>query len=204
MDAKAHPLRAELTNLPNLITYIRLIAIPVCLVLLARSDPKSSFLAAVLYAAASATDWLDGYLARRLKLVSLVGKFLDPLADKLIVMAALVMMVHLGRVPAWVVVVLLARDMTITSLRSIASREGMVIAAGFMGKMKTAFQMVGLLFVMIHYEYVIHFGLFTFDMHLQAVGMPLLYISLVCSMWSAGEYFAGFMKHLAAGPTQED
>jgi len=194
---KRKRLRRELTNLPNLITYGRLIAIPACLVFLARGDPHSSFIAAVIYCAASATDYVDGYLARRLNMVSVTGKFLDPLADKLIVMAALVMMVHLGRVPAWVVVVLVAREMTITSLRSIASAEGMVIAAGFMGKMKTALQMVGLAFLMVHYDYRIHFGLFSFDMDLHAVGMPLIYVSLVCSIWSAGEYFAGFFKHLA-------
>ena len=201
MDARRRRMRRmrrELTNLPNLITYGRLIAIPACLVLLARGDARSSFLAAVIYCVASATDYVDGYLARRLGMVSDVGKFLDPLADKLIVMAALVMMVHLGRVDAWVVVVMLAREMTITSLRSIASAEGMVISARFVGKMKTALQMVGLAFLMVHYDYRIHLGIFSADMDLHAVGLALLYVSLVCSIWSAVQYFASFIRHLAA------
>ena len=97
----------------------------------------------MLYAFTGATDFLDGWVARRKNLVTVIGKFLDPLADKLIVMAALVMLVHLGRVAAWVVIVVMAREFIVTGLRTIAMSEGIVIAAGQEGKHKTAFQVAG-------------------------------------------------------------
>ena len=199
--ARARRLRAELLYVPNLITYARVAAIPAVVWLMYRADPRSSFLATALYCAASTTDYIDGWLARRMGQTSVVGKFLDPLADKLFVMAALVMCVYLGRVPVWAVVVLLARETTITGLRSIASSEGMVIGAGFAGKMKTAFQMVGLLFLLLHYAYEVSFGLFSVRIDMHAVGIVLLYISLFFSVYSAGEYFVGFVRHLVDEPT---
>ena len=115
--------------------------IPVVMMMLQEGTPAMNFWAGWVYTAATITDALDGYLARKRGLVSVVGKFLDPLADKLLVMATLVLMVDMGRVPNWAVVVILARELSISMLRMIASAEGVVIAAGEGGKAKTALQM---------------------------------------------------------------
>jgi phosphatidylglycerophosphate synthase len=117
-------------NLPNLLTFARILMIPAVLVLLSRGTPSDCFWAAIVYSAAAITDALDGWLARRQGLVSVLGKFLDPLADKLIVAAVLVWLVSMGRIPAWAVALLISREISITALRSIASSEGLVIAAG--------------------------------------------------------------------------
>ena len=101
---------------------------------------------------------LDGYLARKLGVVSVLGKFLDPLADKLIVMAALVWMVPMGRIAAWVVVLLLAREISVTGLRSVAASEGVVISAGQEGKTKTALQMIGIVALVLGYPYHISYA----------------------------------------------
>ena len=131
-------------NLPNVLTLARVAAVPLLVVLLLFDGPRVSFWAALIFALASVTDWLDGYLARKWEVVSVFGKFLDPLADKLIVMAALILMIPMGRVPAWAVFLILSREMVITGLRSIASSEGVVIAASDLGKYKTIFQMVAI------------------------------------------------------------
>src|SRR5262249_61335708 len=115
---------------------------------------------ALIFCAAAVTDFLDGYFARTRNLVSVLGKFLDPLADKLIVMASLVWMVPMGRIAPWVVVLLLARDISITALRSIAASEGVVIAAGDSGKAKTTLQMVGILMLFLCYPYSVNIILF--------------------------------------------
>ncbi|NUO51992.1 MAG: CDP-diacylglycerol--glycerol-3-phosphate 3-phosphatidyltransferase, partial [Polyangiaceae bacterium] len=146
-------------NLPNLLTFARIIMIPAVLVLLNRGTPRDCIYAAIVYALAAITDALDGYLARRQGLVSVLGKFLDPLADKLIVAATLVWLVSMGRIPAWAVALLISREITITALRSIASTEGLVIAAGDGGKSKTALQMIGIICLIIGYPYRVH-GLF--------------------------------------------
>lgn len=198
---RAKRLRRELLYIPNLLTYARIVAIPAVVLLMFRADPKSSYMATVLYVVASTTDYFDGWLARRMGQTSLLGVFLDPLADKLFVMAALVMLVHLGRLPAWVVVLLLAREMSITGLRAIASSEGMNIAAGFSGKMKTAFQMVALCFLLMHYEYEVSFIFFSTTLDTHAIGVAIVYISLFFSLYSAAEYFASFVSHLVDEPS---
>jgi CDP-diacylglycerol--glycerol-3-phosphate 3-phosphatidyltransferase len=151
--ARRQSLRQDAVNIPNLLTALRIVVIPGVLVLLDRGGPRDCYWAAILYAAAAITDFLDGWLARRMNLVSVLGKFLDPLADKLIVMATLVWMVNMGRIETWVVVLLLTRELGITGLRSIASTEGMVISAGDSGKAKTALQMVGILCLIVGYPY---------------------------------------------------
>jgi len=133
--------------------------------------------------------------------VSVLGKFLDPLADKLLVMAALVWMVPMGRIPEWAVVLLLAREISITGLRSIASSEGLVISAGSGGKNKTALQMVGILCLMLGYPYEI--DLWVIDLgrvDLVVVGRALIYISLIFSVQSALSYLFLFARASAAKP----
>jgi CDP-diacylglycerol--glycerol-3-phosphate 3-phosphatidyltransferase len=135
------------------------------------------------------SDMVDGYLARRLNAVTILGKFLDPLADKLIVMSAVVWLCPMGRIPAWAVVLLLGRELAITGLRSVAASEGVVIGAGSGGKMKTALQMIGIVALVLGYPY--HLTYFGFDLgivDLARVGRGLVYLSLVFSFLSAAEY----------------
>ena len=166
----ARSFRDELWSIPNLVTVIRIAAIPGFLVLAYHESRFNSFLAALLYAAVAATDFLDGWLARRLDKVTVIGKFLDPLADKLIAMSALVMLVHLGRVGAWVVILLLARDLAVTGLRTIAMSEGIVIGASQEGKQKTAIQLASIVFLLLHYAYPVDFYFFTLDIDSNRAG----------------------------------
>jgi CDP-diacylglycerol--glycerol-3-phosphate 3-phosphatidyltransferase len=194
-------LRRELFNLPNSITMVRMAMIPVILWFTYYESRRASFIAAILFAVTGATDFLDGWVARRRGLVTVIGKFLDPLADKLVVMSALVMLVHLGRVAAWVVIVVMAREFIVSGLRTIAMSEGIVIAAGQEGKTKTIFQLAGISFLLLHYAYPIDFGFAVFEYDANKVGTVLLYLSLVFSVWSAWVYFSDFLKAVYR-PTQ--
>ncbi len=161
-----------------MLTFLRILMIPAVLVLLARGSPKDCYWAAWVYAAAAITDLLDGWLARRQGLVSVLGKFLDPLADKLIVAATLVWLVPMGRIPAWAVVLLISREITITALRAIASAEGIIMAAGEGGKAKTALQMIGIICLIIGYPYRFDFFVYDFGrLDLVHVGRLLVYAS---------------------------
>jgi CDP-diacylglycerol--glycerol-3-phosphate 3-phosphatidyltransferase len=189
-------LRREFLNAPNAITLVRIAMIPVFLWFTWYESRADSFIAAMVYAVTGTTDFLDGWVARKKGLVTVIGKFLDPLADKLIVMAALVMLVHLGRVAAWVVIVVMAREFIVTGLRTIAMSEGIVIAAGQEGKSKTAFQVAAITFLLLHYEYPIDAIFFTFNLDANRVGTWLLYLSMVFSVWSAWNYFASFIREV--------
>jgi CDP-diacylglycerol--glycerol-3-phosphate 3-phosphatidyltransferase len=191
----------ELFNLPNAITLTRIAMIPVFLWFTYHESRVDSFIACLVYAVTGATDFLDGWLARRMGLVTLIGKFLDPLADKLVVMAALVMLVHLGRVGAWVVILIMAREFIVTGLRTIAMGEGVVIAAGQEGKSKTAFQLAGITFLLLHYTYPVDAIFFSFDLDGNRVGTMLLYISVFFSVWSAVNYVRDFVRAAYAKPT---
>jgi len=190
----ARTLRAEALNLPNAITLIRMAMIPVILLFAYYESRRASFIAAALFAVTGATDFLDGWVARQRGLVTVIGKFLDPLADKLVVMAALVMLVHLGRVAAWVVIVIMGREFIVSGLRTIAMSEGIVIAAGQEGKTKTIFQIAGISFLLLHYAYPIDFGVISYEYDANKVGTALLYLSMVFSVWSAWVYFSDFLK----------
>lgn len=192
-------LAAEFLNLPNILTLVRIAAIPAVMVFIWGGEPEDCIIAAYIYSAATITDFFDGWLARRRNLVTVMGKFLDPLADKLIVMAMLVMLVPLHRVPAWLVVAIVAREITITGLRAMASIEGLVIAAGGEGKMKTALQMMGVLCLLIHYPYDVNFyGIHEARVDFHVVGLWVLGGSLVFSVTSAISYFRHFFSALDA------
>lgn len=195
---KRSSIREDAINLPNLLTFGRIALIPVVLWLISIGTPRASFWAAMVYAVTAITDFLDGWLARRQGLVSVLGKFLDPLADKLLVMAVLVFLVYLGHAPAWAVILLLARELSITSLRVIAMSEGVVIAAGRGGKDKTALQMVALLLLIIHHPYDLHFGLATVRADFNTMGLYMFYLSLFFAFTSAGEYVKLFVEAVEA------
>jgi CDP-diacylglycerol--glycerol-3-phosphate 3-phosphatidyltransferase len=192
-------LREDALNVPNLLTFGRILVIPLVLLLLDRGTPEDCLLAALVYSAAALTDLIDGWLARKMNVVSVLGKFLDPLADKLLVMAVLVYMVPMGRMPEWAVVLLLAREISVTGLRGIAGTEGVVIAAGDDGKTKTALQMVGILCLLLGYPY--HLSLGPIDLgivDLVVVGRLLVYISLFFSLMSAFTYTRLFAEAVDA------
>jgi CDP-diacylglycerol--glycerol-3-phosphate 3-phosphatidyltransferase len=197
-------LRAELWNIPNFLTYFRIAMIPVVVYMLYRCEPGAdptandlpyrvySFIATVIFGVAAATDFFDGWIARNFDMSTTVGKFMDPLADKLLVLACLVMMVHLNRVPAWFVILLLSRELSIISLRAIASGEGLVVNVAQAGKWKTAFQLCGLVGVLVHYEYTIDYGFVSATINFNRTGMLLLAGAMLFSIISAIQYFHRF------------
>jgi CDP-diacylglycerol--glycerol-3-phosphate 3-phosphatidyltransferase len=186
-------LAEDALNIPNLLTMGRVVMIPVCLWFLDKNTKESSFWAAALFTLAAFTDMLDGYLARKLGVVSVLGKFLDPLADKLIVMACLVWMVPMGRIQAWAVVLLIGRELSVTGLRSVAASEGVVISAGQEGKMKTAFQMIGIVALILGAPYHMHYAWVDLGpIDLIRLGRAFVYLSLAFSLASAVQYFSLF------------
>lgn len=187
-------LRRDILNAPNVITVVRIAMIPVILAFTYYEGRVNSFVAGGLFAVTGATDFLDGWVARRTGTVTVVGKFLDPLADKLIVMSMLIMLVHLGRVPAWLVILIIAREFTVTGLRTMAMSDGIVIAAGQEGKYKTILQIAAISFLLIHYRYRVDFLAFEADVDANVVGTWLLYLSVAFSLWSAWVYIRDFFK----------
>jgi CDP-diacylglycerol--glycerol-3-phosphate 3-phosphatidyltransferase len=195
--------REEFTNLPNLLTLMRIALIPPVMILMSEVTPKSGFYAALLCSIAAITDWLDGWLARRRGLESLVGKLLDPLADKLLVMAILVMATQLGRIPGWFAVLLLARELTITGLRALAAQEGLTVHVIETGKWKTAFQFTGIIGLLVFYTYNIPFGFGTYPVNFGALGIGLLSLAMIFSVLSAISYFASFMGAIAESKSHD-
>jgi CDP-diacylglycerol--glycerol-3-phosphate 3-phosphatidyltransferase len=187
-------IREDAVNVPNLFTMLRVVLIPVVLWLITEGTPRGNFWAAMVYMISAITDFIDGWLARRMGLISVLGKFLDPLADKLLVMASLVAMTAMGRVPAWAVIVILARELSITSLRVIAMSEGVTIAAGQGGKEKAALQMVAIMMLIVHQPLWIDFGFARVHADFHEVGLTLLYVSVFFALTSAGEYVKLFVE----------
>jgi len=194
-----HRTTGKILNLPNILTMLRIAAIPLLAVLLTSQSRSAGFWAAAVFAVASVTDWLDGYLARRMGIVTVFGKFLDPIADKLIVMAALIMILPFGRVPAWMVLVILGREIIITGLRGIASSEGIVIPASDLGKFKTIFQIVAILGLLLHFNYNWFFGIDhpLLQVNMHNIGMFYLWIATLLTVWSGVDYLVRFMKLLS-------
>ena len=199
--ARRSTIRQDAINLPNLLTMLRVVLIPVVLFLLADGTPAANYWAAFVYVLCALTDAIDGWLARRQGLVSVLGKFLDPLADKLLVMAVLVFLVWMGRLPTLGVVaaiLLIGRELSITALRTIAMSEGVVIAAGQGGKDKTALQMVAMLLLILHHSFRLDFLFIEVQADLHEVGLALLYVSLFFAVTSAGEYVKLFVEAVEA------
>lgn len=178
--------RKEVFNLPNSLTFFRIACIPLVLLFLKISGRTGSFLAALLLTLAFITDMLDGYLARRYASVTTLGKFLDPLADKILVSVTMIMLIPLQRIPVWMVIVIIAREMAVTGLRGIAVSEGIVIQASRWGKYKTIFQSVSLVALCLHFTYLY------INFHL--VGMILLWVALALTVWSGWDYFSQFSR----------
>jgi CDP-diacylglycerol--glycerol-3-phosphate 3-phosphatidyltransferase len=173
---------------PNLLTLARIAFVPVVVGLLFIGEPKWDLVAALLFGAASITDYFDGYIARTQKIETVYGKLMDPLADKFLVVSALIMLQKLDRIHAVVVILLICREMAITGLRALASAEGVVIGASGSAKWKTATQMIAIPLIMAQSA--------LFGLPLYPIGMVLLYISLGISLWSAKAYVVEFFYGL--------
>jgi CDP-diacylglycerol--glycerol-3-phosphate 3-phosphatidyltransferase len=178
-------------NLANILTVSRIVSVPVIAVLLLWDDQVTSAVAAFLFLIATITDYLDGYLARRMHMESDLGKLLDPMADKLLVLTVLVMLIPIERVPAWMVAVIIAREMAVTALRGIASEKDVVIAASWLGKYKTAFQCVAIIPLVIHYPFL--------TLQFQPAGEFLLWIAFFFTMWSGWDYIYGYSRYIFKG-----
>jgi len=159
-------------NIPNILTLLRIIMIPIFYVVFFSDITNSSLFAALIFIVASLTDWFDGFLARKWSLVTNFGKIMDPLADKLLVMTALGCLLTSFRIPAWAVIVILAREMAITGLRIIAASEGVVVAADMLGKFKTVFQMVAIILLLLN----------------NFIGIYMLYIAIFFTILSGIDY----------------
>jgi CDP-diacylglycerol---glycerol-3-phosphate 3-phosphatidyltransferase len=171
-------------TLPNLLTLLRILLVPVLVAALLAETPGGDLLAAAVFLVASITDGLDGWIARRRRTESTFGKLMDPLADKLLVTAALVALVSLDRLAAWVAMVIIAREFAVTGLRSLAAEQGHVVAASWWGKVKTCMQIAMVL------------ALITIDG--QPVGVDLLvYATVVVTVLSGADYFFGLRRVLA-------
>ncbi len=182
-------------NIPNALTLTRIVLVPVLFIVLLKSPGKFlSFVAALVFGLASITDFLDGYLARRMNLVTTLGKFLDPLADKLLVGVALIMMIQLDRVAPWIVALIVGREILVISLRMVALREQIVIETTKIAKYKTGFQIAAVIGLLIHYGYRIGTGPSSFVLDFHVLGTWLLYIALVITLWSGADYFYKFIK----------
>lgn len=178
--------KRDVWNLPNTISMVRIGVIPVLFFLLWAPGPGMSLIIALLFIAAALTDLLDGYIARRYEIVTTMGKFLDPIADKLIVNTAMIMLIPIGRIPAWIVAIIIIRDFAVDGIRNIASSEGMIIQASPLGKRKTLCQIFAVSALMIHYPFI------GADAH--EIGMVILYIALILTVTSGFDYFLKFYR----------
>ncbi|HPI99404.1 MAG TPA: CDP-diacylglycerol--glycerol-3-phosphate 3-phosphatidyltransferase [Enterococcus sp.] len=182
-------------NLPNKLTVLRILMIPIFILILAIPSldwgtlsigsvnlSVTHLVATIIFSIASFTDWLDGYIARAQGLVTNFGKFADPLADKMLVMTAFIMLVELGKAPAWVVAIIICRELAVTGLRLLLVEGGEVMAAAWPGKIKTATQMLAIIFLLID------------NVPFNLIGVPvdqiLLYVCLIFTIYSGVDYFA--------------
>ena len=197
-------------HLPNTLTILRIVLIPTYMAAMYAKGTYTNQLACLLFVIAASTDWLDGYLARKYKLVTNFGKILDPVADKIMVAAAMIVLVDIHRLAAWIVILMLFRDFAVGALRDLAASQGTIIAAGIWGKLKTVLQMVSLS-LLIFYDNLIIWPLSRFGIYLTDgisvtgfisipfydIGMVLMYIALVASIFSGVIYFKQFYGKVA-------
>jgi CDP-diacylglycerol--glycerol-3-phosphate 3-phosphatidyltransferase len=171
-------------NLPNMLTLVRIFLVPVVVVALLDETPNGDLIAAGVFALAALTDGLDGYIARSRDDITTFGKLMDPLADKLLVTAALISLVSLGRLEAWIAMVIIARELAVTGLRGVAAEQGVVIQASWLGKLKTLLQVVAII------------ALIATDPAPLGVDI-LVYVALAVTVISGVDYFVGFRRMIS-------
>ena len=187
----------KIFNLPNLLTMSRITVSPVIFILLLyRPGHLMSFFSALVFTLAAITDFLDGYLARRLNMVTDLGKFLDPLADKILVCVALIMLIPLDRVQPLVVALIIMRELLVTGLRVYAINENMIIETSRLAKYKTTFQIVAVVGLLLHYTYTVRLGEMNVPVNFQAMGTLILYAALFITLWTGIDYFYRFFKQV--------
>ncbi|AEG60195.1 CDP-diacylglycerol--glycerol-3-phosphate 3-phosphatidyltransferase [Desulforamulus ruminis] len=169
-------------NLPNRLTLARIFLIPIFLAVVTLRIKYGDMIAAGVFVLAASTDGLDGYIARKNKQITTLGKFMDPLADKLLVSAALIVLVELGHLSAWVAVIIIGREFAVTGLRAIAAAEGVIISASKLGKWKTVSQIIAIVAMFLHNITLTIFG---FDF-----GMAAMAVAVFFTIWSGVDYLA--------------
>ena len=166
---------------PNQLTLFRIAAVPVIIVLLLFPNKICTLIAGLLFSAAAITDYLDGFLARKRGLVTTLGKIMDPVADKLLVSSAFIMLTSLGWVPAWMACIIIGRELAVNGLRNIIAEKGGDLSASNLGKYKTGFQIAAIIPLMFHYPF--------FGLNVQVIGNLFLWGALVFTIWSGADYF---------------
>lgn len=174
----------NLLSHPNSLTMFRVAVVPLIVLLLLFPSRLFTFVAAILFSVAAITDFLDGFFARRRGLVSNFGKVMDPLADKVLVSSAFIMLASLGWIPGWIVCIIIGRELAVTGLRSIGAQQGKEISSSRLGKYKTGFQIAAIIPLLIHYQH------FTIDFH--AIGSIFLWTALAMTLLSGADYFIKF------------
>ncbi len=169
-------------------TLFRVIAVPIIVLLMLFPNRVCTFLAAIFFSAAAITDYLDGYIARTRGLVSTLGKVMDPVADKLLVSSAFIMLTALGWVPSWVVCIIIGREIAVTGLRNIVAERGEDVSASNLGKYKTGFQIAAIIPLLIHYPFL--------GLDPEPVGQFFLWGALGFTIWSGADYFIKFRRLL--------
>ena len=169
------------------ITLLRVLAVPIIWVLLYFQNQWTCLAALICFILASVTDAMDGFIARRSGTVTNFGKFMDPLADKILVCSCMVILTGLGWIPAWIAVIIICRDLAVTGLRAIAADMGIAMPVDTLGKIKTIFQMLALLPLLLHYPW--------FGFNPLPAGQFMLYIALVLTVFSGGKYIHSFYKN---------
>ena len=190
--ARAAAATSRFAGLPNLLTIVRISAIPVLIWLLRTPSQELATVAFVIFFVASWTDFFDGHLARRYGLVTTMGKLLDPLADKLLVISVLIMLAMMDRspgLPAWLLVIIVGRELAVTGLRAIAVGEGIVLGAEASGKLKMVLQTIGAHALILHYTFA--------GISFYSLGMILLVASTGVGLWSAAEYYTMVFRQLS-------
>ncbi|MCM2283392.1 MAG: CDP-diacylglycerol--glycerol-3-phosphate 3-phosphatidyltransferase [Desulfobacula sp.] len=173
---------------PNFMTISRIVSVPVIVILLMYETRVTTFISALIFSIASITDYFDGYLARTRGLMTKLGKILDPLADKLLVASTLVMLVDLHFIQAWIACVIIGRELAVTGLRCVLIENGQDVAASWLGKYKTGFQIAAIIPLTMHYSY--------FGINFNFIGQFFLYGALVYTIWSGLDYFFHARKYL--------
>jgi CDP-diacylglycerol--glycerol-3-phosphate 3-phosphatidyltransferase len=178
--------KREIFNLPNTITLMRISVVPFLFILLSSPGEFWSLILAAIFLLASFTDFVDGYVARKYQMVTTLGKFLDPIADKLIINTAMILLIPI--IPAWIVAITIVRDLLVDWIRSIASSEGFFIPASRLGKQKTFAQIIAVTALIAP-----HYSIFGVDTH--DVGMVILYVALLLTIYSGLDYFIKFYRY---------
>ena len=176
----------RLMSHPNTLTLFRILAVPIIVVMLMVPNKLTAWIAALLFSAAAITDYLDGYLARQRGLVTKLGKVMDPVADKLLISCSFIMLADVGWIPAWVVCIIVARELAVTGLRNIVAHEGEDVSSSWLGKYKTGFQISAAIPHLIHYSY--------FGINMVAIGNFFLVGAVVFTLWSGVDYFMKYRK----------